>query len=620
MSLFPYPKIRKVQKAMMKYAESSLNNWVHLLVHAPTGIGKTAATIPPALEFAIKNDKIVFFLTPKHTQHTIAIETLKMIKEKYNLSFVAVDFIGKKWMCLLPGVTALTPSEFSEYCKEMRENGNCEYYTKIYKNKKLSAESKILLKDLEEKSPINVDEMIKICKKKKLCPYEISCQLAKKATVFIADYYHILNPSIRENLLRKIDKRLKDCILIFDEAHSLPERARELLSISISTITIERAKKEAKIFGFEEICNKLEFVKDRILGLAKKKLELDKEEEILKKEEFFEELGDVYSEYFIKDLRFLGELVLEKRRRSYSNSVANFLEAWIGPDVGFVRLISRCFTKNGKPYISIVYKCLDPSFVFKPLIEESLVIAMSGTLTPTTMYKDLLGFENAITAEFNNPFPKKNRINIVFPETTTKYKTRGEEMYKEIAKRCAEIANATPGNVAFFFPSYEVKDNVYEYFKDICQKTIFIEESKMNKFEKEMLLKNFKAYKETGAVLFGVISGNFSEGIDFPGDFLNGVVIVGLPLSKPNLETKELIRYYNKKFGDKGLDYAYVYPAMIRCMQGAGRCIRSSKDRGVIVFLDERYIWKKYYQCFPPDWEMKITRNPLKMIEEFFYK
>ena len=89
---------------------------------------------------------------------------------------------------------------------------------------------------------------------------------------------------------------------------------------------------------------------------------------------------------------------------------------------------------------------------------------------------------------------------------------------------------------------------------------------------------------------------------------------------------KELIEYYDFKFG-KGLEYGYFLPAMIRVMQNAGRCIRSATDRGVIVFLDERYADPRYRDMFPDDFitesgtEGPDERQPgdwKKKIEEFF--
>ncbi len=92
---------------------------------------------------------------------------------------------------------------------------------------------------------------------------------------------------------------------------------------------------------------------------------------------------------------------------------------------------------------------------------------------------------------------------------------------------------------------------------------------------------------------------------------------MGLPLEKPSLETKELIRYYDEKFG-KGWDYGYIMPAVTRALQNAGRCIRSEKDKGVMIFLDERYSWPSYIKCFPDDWDIKITVDYKEEIANFF--
>lgn len=131
------------------------------------------------------------------------------------------------------------------------------------------------------------------------------------------------------------------------------------------------------------------------------------------------------------------------------------------------------------------------------------------------------------------------------------------------------------------------------------------------------MLDSFKSYKDAGAVLLAASAGSFGEGIDLMGDFLKGVVIVGMPLTKPDLETEELIKYYDMKYA-KGWDYGYIMPAIITTMQNAGRCIRSETDRGVIVFLDERYLWAGYRKCFPKEWCMKVSANPREEIEQFY--
>jgi len=80
-----------------------------------------------------------------------------------------------------------------------------------------------------------------------------------------------------------------------------------------------------------------------------------------------------------------------------------------------------------------------------------------------------------------------------------------------------------------------------------------------------------------------------------------------------------LIRYYDARFS-KGWDYGYVFPAFTKALQSAGRCIRSETDRGVILFVDERYAWDRYYSCFPKDMTPKMTAFYAEAITDFFRK
>ncbi|MBI2146266.1 hypothetical protein HYU22_02930 [Candidatus Woesearchaeota archaeon] len=171
-----------------------------------------------------------------------------------------------------------------------------------------------------------------------------------------------------------------------------------------------------------------------------------------------------------------------------------------------------------------------------------------------------------------------------------------------------------PGNVAFFFPSYVLRDAVGRFFNS--PKKMFWEKNGLSKEEKDQFLESFRQERKLGGVLLGVTGANFAEGVDLPGDLLNGVVVVGLPLAKPDLKTKESIKYYDERFG-KGWDYGYVYPAMNKCLQSAGRCIRSETDKGAIIFLDERFAWPNYFCCFPAE-GLRVSKGYEVLLQEFF--
>ena len=617
---FPHEKVRAIQSQLINEVDKCIKNKNNLIVHAPTGLGKTAAVLPSALSHSLKSKLTVFFLTSRHTQHKIAIDTLKKIKHVHNIDFTAVDLIGKKHMCVVPSIDSLHSYDFAEYCKNRKEEKKCEFYNNIKsrgKEQKLSKKTEKVLKILKKEMPLNVEEVIRICAEEKLCPYEISMLLAKEASVIICDYYYLFSPSIRETFFQRTNKELENSIMIIDEGHNLPKRIIDLLTQKISTINLSRAVNESRKFGFHEAADQLKAIKEILEQLAPE----ERDEKLVKKEEFTNKvkLVDDY-ENIIGTLEFAAEDIRQKQNRSYLGSIAQFLIAWQGEDNAFARILSKILSRN-ETIISLSYKCLDPSLRTKEIVNKAYsTILMSGTLTPTSMYQDILGFEknNTIEKEYPSPFPSKNKLTMIVPETTTKFTKRSPDEYKKIAKIAAKIINMTPGNSAVFFPSYRLRDDVFMYLDPLCKKTIFLEKQNMNKSEKQELLERFKSYKEIGATLLAVASANFAEGIDLP-NILKSVIVVGLPLQKPNLETGKIIDYYDKKFG-KGWDYGYIFPAITKCLQSAGRCIRSETDRGVIVFLDERFAWQNYLKCFPPDSDIKITKLYEDRIKEFFGK
>lgn len=628
---FPYDEIRDPQLKMMSAVESALNSSSDLIVHAPTGIGKTAASLAPVLKYAMENDKVILFLTSRHTQHKIAVETLKLIKEKHKIDFAVSDLIAKRWMCPQDKIDMLGAREFIDYCRKAVQDYVCEFYARTKSKTRKPSPAALHVVDILKKSPCFVEEIIRTCKKDKLCPYEIALLLAKDSRVIIADYYYIFNEDIRKSFLNKIERDMKDIILVIDEGHNLPARIRELLSDKISVYILDRAKKEAKKFGFKEASLFLSYVHDAFNSVGKK-LEFIKDKEALVSKEEFKELvinfdrgvfdssGDGVLDYteIISVLKLAAEEIREKNRISFTGAVASFLESWDGADEGFLRIIKESDSVSGKT-ISLFYKCMDPSFGSIGVIGEAhSSLLMSGTLIPTSMYRDLLGFSNVDELVLESPFPKSNRLSLIVPKTTTKFTARNEAQYKSIAEEVSRISELIKGNVAVFFPSYWLRDRIYQNIFDKTSKTLFLEEPSMSKEEKFDMLERFKSYNKSGALLLGVVAANFSEGIDLPGDFLNGVIIVGLPLSKPDLETTEVINYYDKKFG-RGWDYGYLFPAFNKTLQAAGRCIRSETDKGVIVFLDERFVWSNYLRCFPLGMNLRISKDYENLIKGFYY-
>lgn len=615
--LFPYADVRGGQKELLQDVEETVKVGGILLAHAPTGIGKTVAVIAPALEYALENQKTILFLTPKHSQHAIVIDTLKGINRRHGTKITAVDVIGKRWMCQ-HHVEDLDSREFNEFCRSKKKDETCTYYNNVRKKGKLGEDAREIAAEITGNIMHN-EEVVKKCSVKKLCPYEVCMEAGKKANVIICDYFHVFSPKIRDAFMGKLEKELEDCMLIVDEAHNLPERIRSLLSLNLSDYTLKTAANEAAILGRKNLEEDLEDVMKALKSFARRLKE--DEERYVKKEELVEAIEEkTKTEYedLLATLDSLGEEILKipNRYRSYAKTVYNFLDQWKGGDIGYARILKK--TKN----VTLSYRCLDPAVSCKQVFDTThSAVLMSGTLLPLNMYAKVLGLDVNKTSEraYKSPFPRENKLGLIQTGLTTKYTKRSSLMYRRYATAIANIAGHVPGNIAVFHPAYHIMDSITrELVKQSLPKPMLIERREMNKGQKKELYTRLTRMKENGGgILMGVQAGSLSEGVDYPDNMLSAVLIVGLPLEKPDLETQALIDYYDFKF-QRGWDYGYTYPAMNRALQAAGRCIRSETDKGAIILMDERYRWANYRKCLPDDFEFKITENPEEHLKKFF--
>ena len=392
MELFPFENIRKEQDVLIKKVKDCLESGHHLIVQAPTGIGKTAGVLPAALEYGIKNNKTVFFLTSRHTQHEIVLETLRKIKQKYDKSITITDFVAKKWMCLQDSVKELRNPEFIEYCKDLRKNDMCNFYLNIKKNKDQ------VIGELIDKSPLSNSEIVDISYNNDICPYEIACELGKNSKLVISDYYYIFNPIIRQSIMKKMGKELEDSIIIVDEAHNLPSRIRDMLSNKLSTYVVENAIKEA-----ENVDEVLEILQKLLVILETLTFDMNKKEKPIERNELIDmiEKDTGFSiDEIIAELHIFGDEIRKTKKRSFCGSIAIFLEMWKVISESYIRIVRKKeyqYKDTKRKRIEIELCSLDPSDITADIFKQCYSsIVMSGTLSPTYMYKEILGFEKQI--------------------------------------------------------------------------------------------------------------------------------------------------------------------------------------------------------------------------------
>ena len=277
-------------------------------------------------------------------------------------------------------------------------------------------------------------------------------------------------------------------------------------------------------------------------------------------------------------------------------------------------VIWRKPTPHGEGGLKLL--CRDPSPALGPLFRDLKGSAlMSATLEPPRFYQDLLGLEpsRARSLRAASPFAADQLSVLVVPTVTTAFRHRSRDRAATAAV-ISEAARAVPGNVAVFFSSFALLEDLAPLL-DLGGRPCWVQSRGMGEAARRDLLDALAIGGEQ--VLLAVLGGVFSEGVDLPGRGLLGAVIVGLGLPSVGLERKLLQDWYEARYG-QGFRYAYQVPGLARVVQPAGRVIRTPEDRGVVVLVDRRFLLNEIVEFFPPEWAPVRAPKPGPLIEAFW--
>ncbi len=608
---FPHARTRPGQEEILDTVERCVSQGDHLLVQAPTGIGKTVAALYPALRYALQHDKRVFVLTAKTLQQEMAVQVLKLLNTEE--TFHSVQLRAKAKMCANDQLIC-----HEDYCIYARD-----FYSKLQG-------SGVLGKLWDSWSTLLPDPIFGTARDSEVCPFEISLELGRQGQVVVCDYNYAFDPYVALSDFHE-DNDLRDVILVIDEIHNLVGRGRGYYS----PILLDRQAAAAAEFmaqgrepvhiAASDLCRQLALliersVEDALADSAAGTRAIEAplpEDSLWVMRPAFDEIFVDYLEYrretanfsaddpfvelYFKFLRFLDGLLL-----SSSDGDA----------------FSHC-VERGEEGTCLRILCKDPSrFLGRVLNRVHSAIGLSATLSPSDFYRDLLGFdrERLDVLTVPSPFPRENRSVVIDATVSTLYRLRPQN-YPRIAERLAAFAERVPGNLLALFPSYRFLDEVVSRM-EVRHKRVLIQNPRGSDSEREEVLEHLRSAVAGNVLLMAVAGGVFAEGVDYPGDMLKAVAVVGPCLPAVSLEQDLLRRYYDERF-ERGFEYAYVVPGMTRVVQAAGRLIRSADDTGVIALLDKRFLSAPYRLHLPEDWLLGedpegLVGDPETTAGEFF--
>ncbi len=567
---FPFDAYRPGQREMAVQVYTAVKLGRRLFASMPTGTGKSVAALFPALKALGEGlTGQVYYLTARTTQRQGPIEALRrMRRQPLHLWTLTLD--AKDKQC--PARTLCHP----DYCPRAKGHFLRDH----------AAIEEMLQTD--DWSPENIRVM---ADKHNLCPFEFALSLAEVADLTICDYNYALDPAVH---IQRIFDKTANVTLLIDEAHNLLSRVRDMLSGTVDggrirklrTIVGKTAGRKHALYkamtGVLKAIDDLPIPEDAAEG-ALEKLPVSLDNACM-------ELADAFSAAQFEPIPW--------------DEAGEKLGDTIMPLMGFIRARKRDTTEyawlwQGKKNRTLTAFALDVAGYFEEVTAMLRgAVCFSATMHPLEDMKTLLGGqeEDACFA-MPSPFPPENLL-ILQRDVNTRYRFR-DAACEDIAAAIRRMAEAKPGRYIAFFPSFAYLNQVSQML-DLPHQA---QRSGMSDGERREFLAPYVPGGEP-ALSLCVLGGVFSEGIDLPGDALDGVIIVGVGLPQVNLFQDTLRAYYDRTLGD-GFLYAYMIPGMQKVAQAVGRVIRTENDRGAAILLDDRYRQSAYRRLCPPHWNLR---------------
>ena len=579
--VFPYGDFRASQRAIARRVFQAQRNSENLLLEASTGSGKTMAVLYPALRGQKVGDKL-FFLTSKSRGADALLNAARDVtrtNRKGAEQLIAVQLTAKEKSCLVAGMPC--NSELCEYA--------AGYYDKLP-----SAVEQLI----QQGGVIDQAQIEVVARAHKVCPFELSLDLATWSDLIVGDYNYIFDPLVR--LQRFIAQ--PNMHLLIDEAHQLSPRVQSMLAVQVDAMEI-RAAKTTKNKRMSKRVNAL----DRAIKKIAKGL--DEGEHTVSQTDTLDRAVARFLENYDP-----AEQLLENYEEDLERLYFACLR-WAKGASWFEQKRFRYLVEVQDKNIQVRQVCLDSGhYAAQVMSEYASTIRFSATVSPLAVYQHLHG-QMSEEADFSEraktPFSAAQTHVMIIKDIPTYLQQRTQSLPK-IGELLDILSVSKPGRYLLAMPSYAYleqfrKEHISRSSKVGPAFTFLYQQRGQGTDEQQTLMASFCSHEHV--VMGVVLGGGLSESVDFGEAKLTGVVIVGLGLPPPSLERNLMAEFFaGGENGALGQTMAYNQPAMARVVQAAGRLIRAPEDRGIICLVDPRFERREFQNFFPSYWQPRSMR------------
>jgi Rad3-related DNA helicase len=570
---FPHEDFRAGQRALAEAVYRANSGRRCLLAQAPTGIGKTMATLFPALKACPgqRLDKL-FYLTAKTPGRQLALDAMRRIQVQADAPPLRVlELVARDKACEHPDLAC-----HGESCPLAKG-----FYDRLPAARQAALSTPILDRQGLREIALAHD----------VCPYYLGQEMLRWSDVVVGDYNHFLD--LNAQLYRLTVSEGWKVSLLLDEAHNLVERCRQMYTAELEQNEWRWLRQDVPA-GLKK---PLDRVQRQWNALLKDHHEAYRVHDGLPGK-FIDALQHWVQEVGAHQAEHPGAMSAELQRCFFA--AAHFLR------VAELHGAHALFDISREPgrKISSCRLCLR-NVVPAPLIKDRWaathsVTLFSATLSPPNYVLDLLGLpESTVWLDLPSPFdPGRLRVHVA-SQLSTRYADRKASL-PGLVQLMADQYRQQPGNYLAFFSSFDYLRSAAALLAETHSGIeLWQQERGMDEVQREAFLARFVVGGK--GIAFAVLGGAFGEGIDLPGTRLCGAFIATLGLPQINPVNEQISRCMQDLLGH-GYDYTYLYPGLQKVVQAAGRVIRTPQDQGVLYLMDDRFDGARIRRLLPPAW------------------